>query len=63
MPPATVAAIKKLGTDLSVARIRRKESLKTWVQRMGVSLPTLHRLEVGAPGVSIGIVASALWLH
>ena len=62
MPPATVAAIEKLGSDLAVARLRRKESLKTWAQRMGVSVPTLQRLEAGDPGVGIGIVVTALWL-
>ena len=62
MPPATVAAIEKLGADLAVARLRRKESLKTWAQRMGVSVPTLQRLEAGDSGVGIGIVATALWL-
>lgn len=62
LPPATVAAIEKLGADLAVARLRRKESLKTWAQRMGVSVPTLQRLEAGDPGVGIGIVATALWL-
>ena len=62
MPPATVAAIEKLGADLAVARLRRKESLKTWAQRMGVSVPTLQRLESGDPGVGIGIVVTALWL-
>ena len=62
MPPATIAAIEKLGADLAVARLRRKESLKTWAQRMGVSVPTLQRLEAGDPGVGIGIVATALWL-
>lgn len=62
LPPATSAAIEKLGADLAVARLRRKESLKTWAQRMGVSIPTLQRLESGDPGVGIGIVATALWL-
>jgi hypothetical protein len=62
LPPATVAVIEKLGADLAVARLRRKESLKTWAQRMGVSIPTLQRLEAGDPGVGIGIVATALWL-
>jgi len=62
LPPATVAALEKLGADLAVARLRRKESLKTWAQRMGVSVPTLQRLEAGDPGVGIGIVATALWL-
>ena len=62
MPPATVAAIEKLGADVAVARLRRKESLKTWAQRMGVSVPTLQRLEAGDPGVGIGILVTALWL-
>ena len=62
MPPATAASLEKLGADLAVARLRRKESLKTWAQRMGVSVPTLQRLEAGDPGVGIGIVVTALWL-
>lgn len=62
LPPATAAAIEKLGADLAVARLRRKESLKTWANRMGVSVPTLQRLEAGDPSVGIGIVATALWL-
>ena len=62
LPPATAAAIEKLGADLAVARLRRKESLKTWAGRMGVSVPTVQRLEAGDPSVGIGIVAIALWL-
>ncbi|MDP3423167.1 MAG: XRE family transcriptional regulator [Burkholderiaceae bacterium] len=62
LPPATQATLDKLGADLAVARLRRKESLKTWAARMGVSVPTLQRLEAGDPGVGIGIVATALWL-
>jgi hypothetical protein len=37
--------------------LRRKESLKTWAKRPGVTVPTLQQLEAGDPGVSIGIVA------
>ena len=62
LPPATAAAIEKLGADLAVARLRRKESLKTWASRMGISVPTLQRLEAGDPSVGIGIIATALWL-
>ena len=62
LPPATAAALEKLGADLAVARLRRRESLKTWATRMGVSVPTLQRLEAGDPSVGIGIVATALWL-
>lgn len=62
MPPATVAALEKLGGDLAVARLRRGESLKTWSKRLGVTTPTLLRLEAGDPGVGLGILATALWL-
>lgn len=62
LPPSTVHALEKLGADLAVARLRRGESLKTWAQRMGVSVPTLQRLEAGDPSVGLGIVATALWL-
>ena len=54
--------VLELTIDLAVARLRRKESLKTWAQRMGVSVTTLQRLEAGDPGVGIGIVVTALWL-
>jgi len=62
LPPATLAGLEKLGADLAVARLRRGESLKTWASRMGITVPTLLRLEAGDPGVSIGILATALWL-
>ena len=62
LPPATLGALQKLGADLAVARLRRKESLRAWAKRLGVTLSTLQRLEAGDPTVSIGIVASALWL-
>jgi transcriptional regulator with XRE-family HTH domain len=62
MPPSTLAALSQLGADLAVARLRRKESLKTWAKRLGVSVPTLLRLEAGEPSVSLGVLATALWL-
>jgi transcriptional regulator with XRE-family HTH domain len=62
LPPATAAAIETLGADLAVARLRRKESLRSWARRLGVTVSTLQRLEAGDPSVSIGIVATALWL-
>lgn len=62
MPPATANALQRLGADLTVARLRRRESLKTWAKRLGITVPTLLRLEAGDPSVSVGIVATALWL-
>lgn len=62
LPTSTRAGIQKLGADLAVARLRRKESLQNWSKRLGVSISTLQRLEAGDPSISIGIVATALWL-
>ena len=62
LPAAASAALARLGGDLQLARKRRKESLKNWALRLGVSVPTLMKLEKGDPGVSMGAYAMALWL-
>ncbi|HTH80239.1 MAG TPA: XRE family transcriptional regulator [Ramlibacter sp.] len=62
LPPAAQSALLKLGQDLGIARKRRKESLKSWAARLGVSVPTLMKLEKGDPTVSMGAYAMALWL-
>lgn len=62
VPPAVAAALKKLGEDLAIARVRRKESQRLWARRLGVSTPTLIRLEQGDPRVAAGTYAAALWL-
>lgn len=62
MPPATTRALRALGENLAIARVRRRESQRTWAKRLGVSVPTLIRMERGDAGVGIGIYATALWL-
>jgi transcriptional regulator with XRE-family HTH domain len=62
LPPQVAGALKQLGEDLSIARLRRKESQRQWAQRVGVSVPTLIRLEQGDPGVGMGVYATALWM-
>lgn len=62
MPPAAAAGLRKLGADLAVARLRRKESLASWAARIGTSVPTLMRMEAGEAGVGIGLYATALWM-
>jgi len=62
LPPAASQALRTLGENLAIARIRRHESQKAWAKRMGVSIPTLIRMERGDPGVGMGIYATALWL-
>lgn len=62
LPHSVTVALAQLGADLAVARMRRKESLKSWSRRLGVSVPTLLRLEAGEGSVSLGVLATALWL-
>jgi hypothetical protein len=62
IPPAASQALKALGENLAIARTRRHESQRTWSKRLGVSVPTLIRMERGDPGVGIGIYVTALWL-
>jgi DNA-binding XRE family transcriptional regulator len=62
LPPVAASALRQLGENLAIARSRRKESQRAWAQRIGVSIPTLIRLEKGDPTVSMGAYASALWL-
>jgi hypothetical protein len=61
-PPAAAQALRGLGENLAIARVRRRESQRTWAKRLGISVPTLIRMERGDPGVSAGIYATALWL-
>lgn len=51
-----------LGEQLALARVRRNESQRQWAMRIGVSVPTVIRMERGDPSVSIGVYTTALWL-
>ena len=62
LPPALRLLLRELGANLAIARKRRNESRRVWAGRIGVSEPTLARLEQGDPGVAFGTYATALWL-
>lgn len=62
-PPArAAAALNAIGDCIRTARIRRRQSAKELAGRIGVSLPTLRKLERGDPTVSLGTFATALWV-
>lgn len=62
LPPEVTSSLTRMGENLALARVRRKESQRQWAQRIGISVPTLIRMERGDPGVSAGIYATALWM-
>jgi len=51
-----------LGANLRLARRRRKMSLADLAERLMVSSPTLRKLEMGDPTVSLGVMVTTLWV-
>ncbi len=52
--------LKKLGQRLKDARLERNDPQKEFACRIGVSLPTLYKMEQGNPSISIGAWVKAL---
>lgn len=62
LPLPVKRALKKLGSDLADARKRRRISTSTMAQRAMISRVTLVKVENGDPGVSVGIIATVLFV-
>lgn len=54
--------LRKLGSDIRAARIRRRIRATTMAERALFSRTTLHKIERGDPGVSMGNYATALFV-
>ena len=61
LPSDQANRLAQLGDRIRLARKRRKITLKTLATRMFVDEKTLRRLEKGDPGVSLGVLATALF--
>lgn len=62
LPIPARRALKKLGSDISVARRRRGISTALMAERAFTTRPTLSKVESGDPGVSLGVYASILFV-
>ena len=62
MPFATRRALIQLGADIRDARRRRRIPTATMAERALISRSTLHKIERGDPGVSLGAVATVLFV-
>lgn len=61
MISGTVAeSLKTLGERLREERLKRNETQKVFASRIGVSVPTLYKMENGDHGVQLGHWAVAL---
>lgn len=56
------AALRKLGSDLRDARLRRRLPAALMAERAGISRTTLLKVEKGDPGVAAGTYATVLFV-
>lgn len=61
LPRPLLAALSKLGRDISVARRRRRLTAAMMAERLGTSRPTYQKVERGDPSVAMGVYAMALY--
>lgn len=61
-PQAVLQQIKLLGQNIAIARKRRGESQAQWARRLGVSQPTMARIERGDPSVAMASYVMCMWL-
>ncbi len=54
--------MKELGERLRDFRLKRNEPQVRFSARLGVSIPTLRKLEKGDPTVAAGVWMQALWV-
>lgn len=62
IPPKVENALLRLGENISIARKRRQWTIKEMAERIFVSRQTLSRLEHGDSGITLSVLASALWI-
>ena len=62
VPIPVSRALRKLGHDIRDARRRRRIPVAILAERASVSRTTLNKVEKGAPGVSLGIYATVLFV-
>ncbi|MCF8037980.1 MAG: helix-turn-helix domain-containing protein [Desulfohalobiaceae bacterium] len=61
LPPDQADRLVQLGQRIRIARKRRRMTLQSLASRMFVDEKTLRRLEKGDPGVSLGVLLTALF--
>src|SRR5665213_2392744 len=60
-PIPVTRALRKLGSDIRAARLRRRIPTALMAERASISRTTLNKVEKGDPGVSMGTYATVLF--
>ena len=62
LPLPVRRVLDRMGVDIRDARRRRRIPTATMAERAGISRTTLHKVEQGDPGVSLGTYATVLFV-
>ncbi|MGB4057716.1 MAG: hypothetical protein WBK77_06500 [Alphaproteobacteria bacterium] len=62
LPIPVGRALRKLGSDIRDARLRRRIPVAVMAERASISRMTLSKIEKGEPGASIGAYATVLFV-
>lgn len=62
LPLPVRRALRKLGRDIRDARLRRRIPMAVVAERASTTRKTVMRIEQGDPGVSMGLLASVLFV-
>jgi DNA-binding XRE family transcriptional regulator len=62
LPPPIRRSLVKFGSDLSIARRKRRLTVAMMTERLGVSRATYQRMEKGDPTVAMGAYIQALFV-
>ena len=61
-PQAVLRQIELLAQNIAIARKRRGETQAQWASKLGVSVPTVTRIERGDPSVAMASYVMCMWL-
>ncbi|ROR22814.1 hypothetical protein EC845_1720 [Comamonas sp. BIGb0124] len=61
-PRAVLHQIEQLAQNIVIARKRRGESQAQWARKLGISQPTMARIERGDPSVAMASYVMCMWL-
>ncbi|MCX6990404.1 MAG: helix-turn-helix domain-containing protein [Chlamydiae bacterium] len=61
LPLPVVRALKKFGSDIRIARLKRGFTIEMMAQRIGIHRSTYSKIEKGDPMVGLGAYAAALF--
>ena len=61
-PQAVLRQIALLAQNIVIARKRRGESQAQWAKKLGISQPTMARMERGDPSVAMASYVMCMWL-